>query len=122
MSASLDFKRTFQYSQALYSVVRFSLKLFYYDIDDLLRYVNLFDDISGNLICNCLLSFGNRIFFGDFCRNTDNSLGLAVDLNRNLDLIILHKLLIVSRPLCMENGILMTKLLPNLLCNMRNKR
>ena len=28
MSASLDFKRTFQYSQALYSVVRFSLKLF----------------------------------------------------------------------------------------------
>ena len=33
MSASLDFKRTFQYSQALYSVVRFSLKLFYYCID-----------------------------------------------------------------------------------------
>jgi hypothetical protein len=31
MSASLDFKRTFQYSQALYSVVRFSLKLFYTD-------------------------------------------------------------------------------------------
>ena len=29
MSASLDLKRTFQYSQALYSVVRFSLKLFY---------------------------------------------------------------------------------------------
>ena len=31
MSASLDFKRTFQYSQALYSVVRFSLKLFYHN-------------------------------------------------------------------------------------------
>ena len=49
------------------------------------------------------------------------TLGLAVDLNRNLDLIILHKLLIVSRPLSMENGILMSKLLPDLLCNMRNK-
>ena len=34
MSASLDFKRTFQYSQALYSVVRFSLKLFHYNIND----------------------------------------------------------------------------------------
>ena len=31
MSASLDFKRTFQYSQALYSVVGFSLKLFYHN-------------------------------------------------------------------------------------------
>ena len=29
MSANLDFKRTFQYFQALYSVVRFSLKLFF---------------------------------------------------------------------------------------------
>ena len=28
MSASLDFKRTFQYSQALYSVVRISSQLF----------------------------------------------------------------------------------------------
>jgi len=33
MSANLDFKRTFQYSQALYSVVRFSLKLFHYNND-----------------------------------------------------------------------------------------
>ena len=35
MSASLDFKRTFQYSQALYSVVRFSLKLFHYCNDEM---------------------------------------------------------------------------------------
>lgn len=35
MSASLDFKRTFQYSQALYSVVRFSLKLFRYCNDEM---------------------------------------------------------------------------------------
>lgn len=37
MSVNLDFQRTFQYFQALYSVVRFSLKLFHYDIDNVIR-------------------------------------------------------------------------------------
>ena len=32
MSANLDFQRTFQYFQAFYSVVRFSLKLFHHNI------------------------------------------------------------------------------------------
>ena len=37
MSANLDFKRTFQYFQALYSVVRISSQLFIYDIDNVIR-------------------------------------------------------------------------------------
>ena len=41
MSASLDFKRTFQYSQALYSVVRFSLKLFINNNRDSLRFLQV---------------------------------------------------------------------------------
>ena len=35
MSVNLGFKRTFQYSQALYSVVRFSLKLFLHCNDEM---------------------------------------------------------------------------------------
>lgn len=34
MSVNLDFKRTFQYFQAFYSVVRFSLKLFLHYTED----------------------------------------------------------------------------------------
>ena len=46
MSVSLDFQRTFQYFQALHSVVRFSLKLFLHDIYNSSWYINFFHDIT----------------------------------------------------------------------------
>ena len=39
MSANFDFKRTFQYFQALYSVVRISSQLFIYSIYEMLKFL-----------------------------------------------------------------------------------
>ena len=84
MSVTLDFKPTFQYFQALYSVVRFSLKLFHHDIHNSSRYVNFFYDVSGQFVCNCLFCSGDCglfiCIFGDF----DRSAHFTVDLNSDL--------------------------------------
>ena len=62
-SANLGFKRTFQYFQALYSVVRISSQLFHYNIDNLLRNVDLLDHISCQLISNCFFTCCKCFFF-----------------------------------------------------------
>ena len=41
MSVNLDFQRTFQYFQALYSVVRISSQLFHYSIYEFLKFLFL---------------------------------------------------------------------------------
>ena len=75
--------------------------LFCNDIDDLLRNIDFLDDISGKLVTQsllCRLAMASSLEMSAGIEIT--TLGLAVDLNGNLDLIILHGILIVLRPGC----------------------
>ena len=107
MSVSLDIQRTFQYFQALYSVVNFSLKLFHHDINDFLRHIDFFYNRARQFVCHCLFSCGNRIFLGNIrCHGNDCSC-LAINLYRHFDLVIFHGFHVISRPSGCEHATLM---------------
>ena len=98
------------------------LILLHYNVDNLLRNIDFLDDISRQLVSDSFFSCRDRILLGDIRGDADDRFCLPVDLNRDFNLIVLHLVLIIGRPACLEDSLCMSQLLPHLFCKMRCKR
>src|SRR5699024_6898489 len=97
------------------SAARFPLKSFNYNVIDLSRSIDLLYDVAGEFFFYRFFSRGNGLFLGNVSGHVYHRPGLAVDLYRDLHGVVLHGLLIVLRPLLMEDGLSVSIALPQLL-------
>ena len=97
-------------------------QLLYYNVDNLARHIDLFYDGACQFILHCLFSCCESGLLVGVSRKCHKTSCLSVNLNGDLDLVILHGLLIALRPCAVEYTVCSAQLSPQLLAQVRSKR
>ena len=92
-----------------------------YIVDDLAGHIDLFDQIAVELFAQLFPALCQDRILISVRRDLEQTLGLAVDLQRDRDDCLFHRVFIVSGPHLREDSILTAQALPHLLRHMRGK-
>ena len=96
--------------------------LFHYNVYQSSRYINLFDNISGQFICNDFFCLCNYLILRIIFLDTKRSLYVTIDLNGNLHGRFHRLCLIELRPCLLIYSSLASDNLPHFFCDMRSNR